>query len=82
MLRRAVSRSQRPSEVLGIEDSYTAFCLDEAAAMLLSLWERADEKKRNTIKWSDVTTEEGMVRGSDNEGALQGFLEKFGGAVG
>lgn len=50
--------------------------------MLLSLWERADEKKRNTIKWSDVTTDEGMVKGSDNEGALQGFLERFGGAVG
>lgn len=74
--------STRPSELLGIEDSYTAFCLDEAGALLLSLMETSDEKQRKMIKWSDTLTDDGKVKGSDNEAALQGFLEQIGGVVG
>lgn len=74
--------SKRPSELLGITDTYTAYCLDEAACLLRSLWESADDKVKKQIRWSDTLTEDGMVKGSNNEGKLEGFLEQFGGVVG
>ena len=74
--------SKRPSEILGITDTYTAYCLDEAAALLYSLWESADDKVKKQIRWSDTLTDDGMVKGSNNEGKLESFLEQFGGVVG
>ena len=72
---------KRPSEIAGITSSYTAFCFDEAANILLNLYEQADDKKRKMLRWSDILTEDGMVKGSGNEAALQGFLEQYGNEV-
>lgn len=39
----------RPSAMLNIEDPYTAYCLDEAAAFLLMQNERPDYRKKMPI---------------------------------
>ena len=68
--------------MMGIEDSYTAYCVDEAASMMLNLFDSATDEQRKLIKWSDRVNEDGMLKGSGNESALSGFLERFGGEVG
>lgn len=35
-IHRQLELSVRPSEIMGITDSYTAFCFDEAAAFIVS----------------------------------------------
>lgn len=41
----ATRTMERPSKVLGIEDSYTAFCFDEACAFVQQKIEAGEEPK-------------------------------------
>ena len=67
-----------PSEILGIKQELAAFCVDEAARLMLYMYRELDEKKRKVVRWSDTLTDDGKVKGSGNEAALQGFLEQYG----
>lgn len=40
----------RPSELLGITDEYTAYCLDEACAYITRRIEKGDEPNFNQFK--------------------------------
>ena len=37
----------RPSKILGIDDEYTAYCLDEACALIISKIDNDEEPKFN-----------------------------------
>ena len=48
----ARSYRKKPSEILGIKDEYTAFCLDEAAYMMeAEVIDKKGEYKWNKLKW-------------------------------
>lgn len=61
---RVINQSQRyklrPSEILNIDDDYTAFCLDEACMFIISMLEETDkdDKQVNRPKWAEEETEE------------------------
>ena len=40
----------RPSKILGIDDEYTAYCLDEACALIISKIDNDEEPKFNKEK--------------------------------
>ena len=44
----------RPSSLFGIEDNYTAFCLDEACAYIMSKIENGEEP-RFIVKYTSFT---------------------------
>lgn len=48
--------STRPSEIMGIEDSYTAYCFDEACAWILGQIESGEEPhyKREFKSFSEL----------------------------
>lgn len=57
---------QRPSEILGIKDDYTAFCLDEACAYIKMRIEKGDEpsyavKANSFSSFYDNLRREGVV---------------------
>ena len=40
---KALNLNCRPSEMIGIEDAYTAFCFDEACALIITKLEKGEE---------------------------------------
>ena len=40
---KALNLNCRPSEMIGIEDTYTAFCFDEACALIVTKLEKGEE---------------------------------------
>ena len=40
---KALNLNCRPSEMIGIEDTYTAFCFDEASALIITKLEKGEQ---------------------------------------
>jgi len=49
----AKSRNESVSNVLGVQEEYTAYCLDEACNFIYNQYSEMEEKDRRKIKWKD-----------------------------
>jgi len=68
--------NRRPSEIMGAEDEYTAFCFDEACAYILHKMTGDGKKKGETPRWSEDREESEAAETEDLVEFLKGFGEK------
>lgn len=52
--------NKRPSEILNIDDSYVAFCLDEAIDEFISRLENKERPRFNQDKENGIVTNPGL----------------------
>lgn len=66
----------RPSEVINIDDEYTAFCFDEACMFIVQMLEETDKNGKyvNEAKWHVEKEEETDSNNSDLIDAIRGLM--------
>lgn len=62
---------KRPSEIINIEDEYTAYCFDEVAFFLLN--EATDDK--GVLKWNRIKWEQEKKENKTNHTLIK-FMQK------
>lgn len=64
---------KRPSEILGIDDEYTAFCVDEVAI----IYETQATDDRGNIKWNKLKWKNDTTSNNSNNKELINFIKKY-----